>query len=254
MRLKLCALALVTWASTAAGAPLFPNSVVSNDLDFIRPGDPSAFACVSQTDLGRREMPDKRVDTLFSNDVRVFTAQFRDGTAVELWLHPDLRGADVVEPVAQALGHLPTLMRRQLSHVVIHAGNETAFAEDEGRFFVLYDGNIADRISTRDLQETVFHESVHAAWDVPHASARAWRRAQAEDGAFVTAYAARLPLREDLAETALFAWAMHRTPGRLGRDIEAKLRALVPQRLAYLEALFTSQPLFFRVRDEMPCP
>ncbi|MEM9270042.1 MAG: hypothetical protein AAGA78_14030, partial [Pseudomonadota bacterium] len=144
-------------------------------------------------------------------------------------------------------------MRALLNHVVIHAGNETAFAEDEGRLFVLYDQNIQARLGTRDLQETVFHESVHATLDVPHKDSRAWRQAQRRDGAFVTQYAARNPNQEDLAETALFAWAMIKHPGRLGPQIEAGVEARAAQRLAFLRALFSSKPLFYKVGPKLPC-
>ena len=56
-------------------------------------------------------------------------------------------------------------MRRMLDHVVIHRGNATAFAEYLGHFFVLYSANIKVRIRNHDLEETVFHEAVHATLD-----------------------------------------------------------------------------------------
>jgi hypothetical protein len=37
-------LSLVALGSVATGAPLYPNSVVSNDLEFIATSDDSAFA------------------------------------------------------------------------------------------------------------------------------------------------------------------------------------------------------------------
>ena len=70
-----------------------------------------------------------------------------------------------VEPVAEAVGELPTFMRATLDHVVIHRGDETAFGESEGHFFVLYSVNIRTRIRNHDLEETVLHESVHATLD-----------------------------------------------------------------------------------------
>ncbi len=90
------------------------------------------------------------------------------------------------DSVARAVGQLPGPMRAKLSHVVVHAGNETAFGEDRGRFFVLYDRNIKARLSTLDLSETVFHEAVHATLDHPLARQNAWRKAQRRDGGFMT--------------------------------------------------------------------
>ena len=42
-----------------------------------------------------------------------------------------------VMPAAGAC-KLPTFMRKKLHHVVIHRGDETAFGEREGHFFVLF--------------------------------------------------------------------------------------------------------------------
>ena len=68
-------LSLVALTSTVTGAPLYPNSVVSNDHEFIATSDESAFACM--TFDGRREavMPDKRSDRLMARDTFIFTAR-----------------------------------------------------------------------------------------------------------------------------------------------------------------------------------
>ncbi len=237
----LCVLSV--WAGSAAMAdPLFPNSVASNDLDFITGQDPAAAFCLRFDGRTRAEMPDKRNDTLFADDVRMFSAIYSDDTTVGLWVHPDIatdeEEAALVAPVAEAVAKLPTAMRSLLNHVVVHAGDETAFSEDVGRFFVLYSENIRSRISTNDLQETVFHESVHATIDVPHADSADWLAAQAADGAYVTTYAAENPMDEDLAESALFAWAMVKHPGRLPPEVETAVTTLIPNRLAYFRGLF----------------
>ena len=124
-----------------AAAPIFENSVVSNDLDFIRSDDPGTFACLRYDGRSRAEMPHKRRDELFANDVFTFAALFDDGTSVGIWVHPDVGPQDAARRLAlqaaEPVGKLPTIMRSRLDHVVIHKGHETANAEDRGRFFVL---------------------------------------------------------------------------------------------------------------------
>lgn len=254
-RLAFCLLPL--WATSAAAEPLFPNSVASNDLDFITGDDPAAAFCLRFDGLTRAEMPDKRNDILFADDVRVFTATYSDDTTVGLWVHPAIATEEeataLVTAVAEAVAKLPTAMRSLLNHVVIHAGDETAFSEDIGRFIILYSDNIRSRISTHDLQETVFHESIHATIDVPHAESGDWLAAQSADGAFVTTYAAENPAGEDMAESALFAWAMVKHPGRLPAETEAAVTALIPNRLAYFEGLFTDFALPDPATPAPPC-
>lgn len=237
--------------------PIFPNSVVSNDLEFIRAIDQSVFSCLAFQGTERAEMPDKRSDSLFDSGTFIFQANYKDGTYVGLWAHSDFGSQAAalrsVEPVAQAIGKLPTIMRSKLDHVVIHKGDEVAFGEADGHFFVLYSDNIRTRMRNHDLEETVFHESVHATLDAKYLRNRAWRSAQRTDGAFVTEYAARLPEKEDMAESALFAWTMLMHPGRLPGNIEVRVRQIMPNRLAFFEDLFLSQPIFHRVSTERGC-
>lgn len=258
MRSVLLGILMMTFQSLAANAdPLFPNSVVSNDLEFIRTDDQSVFSCVAFQGTERAEMPDKRNDALFDSGTFMFQANYQDGTSVGLWAHSDFGSHSTalrsVEPVAQAIGKLPTVMRSKLDHVVIHKGDEVAFGEADGHFFVLYSDNIRTRIRNHDLEETVFHESVHATLDAKYLRNRAWRSAQRADGAFITEYAARLPDKEDMAESALFAWTVLVHPGRLPQGIEARVRQIMPNRLAFFEDLFLSKPIFHRVGAERGC-
>jgi hypothetical protein len=245
-------LALLVMASEAAATPLFPNAIASNDLDFIRPGDARTFACVRAAGTGRREMPDPRREDLFAHDVRLFEALFTDGTVVPVWVHPDV--GDAAARVAQlgpALGHLPMVMRASLTRVVVLKGH-MAFAEDRGRFFVIGTGRIDRRLADGDLAETVFHEAVHASLDIPLAASPEWLAAVEADGAHVTGYAA--DPREDLAESALFALALLRHPGRLPPDVEAGVRALIPNRLAFFGAVL-GEGLWTRAVGPPPdCP
>lgn len=242
---QVCALVvaiLLGAGQVAYTEPMFPNSVVSNDLDFIRENDPGVHFCLRFEGRSRAEMPDKRTDVLFVDNVLLFSALFADGDDLAVWVHPDVGdkgdAEEYARPVALAVGRLPSQMRLSLERVVIHNGDETAFAEDLGRFFVLYSKNIRSRISTRDLSETVFHEAVHATLDEPHASSAEWMAAQQADGAFITEYGGLDPKGEDMAESALFAWTLLKHPGRLPPEIEAKAASLIPSRIAFFEDLF----------------
>ncbi|MEM6387855.1 MAG: hypothetical protein AAF718_16635 [Pseudomonadota bacterium] len=258
MHRALC-LALAVWPTALMAEPLFPNSVVSNDIDFISDSDPSAFYCLTYFGTAQKEMPDKRGGDLFADGVYEFEAWFTDGTAVGIWVHPDLGSMGAAEEVAEQvtgpLGRLPSFMREVLNHVVIHKGDETAFAEDLGHFFVLYDGNMKKRLATRDLEETVFHEAVHATLDHEIANGDLWLGAQLADGTFVTDYAAANPTQEDLAETALFALTYFRHPERLPDNMPDTLEALIPNRLALLDQLFGPDQILQREADDLEdCP
>lgn len=242
----LAGLALSCLAATAAAAePLFPTSVVSNDIDFITVDDPAVSGCLVYVGRTTQEMPGA-LDTndLFVEGVHSYAATFVDGSRVGVWVHPsvgeqeeaDARAALLLGP----LGRLPGFMRQKLSHIVVQSGNRSAFAEHLGHFFVLYEDNMLDRISTHDLEETVFHESVHATLEAEWAESEEWRQAQAADNAFITEYAASRPEQEDLPESALFAYTYLRHPERLPSEVARGVKEIMPARLEFFERLFSA--------------
>ena len=137
------------------------------------------------------------------------------------------------------LGNLPSVMRGTLDHVVIHKGDETAFGESDGHFFVLYSENMKKRVSNHDLEETVFHESVHATLESKYSRNREWLSAQETDNCYITEYAADNPTLEDLPESALFAYVMFKHPGRLPSDVEKWAQKHMQHRLALFRKLFS---------------
>lgn len=190
--------------------------------------------------------------------VSMFEARFTDGTKVRFWAHPDL-GSQQSAPtyfthVARAVSHLPSKMRKTLSQVVLHHGNESTFAGEEGHFFVLYHQNIDTRLRNHDLEETAFHESVHATLDDRWSASKTWRTAQAADNGYITNYARSKPNDENMAESALFAYAEIITPGRLPSNVSTKVRQIIPYRLAFFEELFGSmQPLHQKIGSAKKC-
>ena len=235
----------------ATAEPIYRDSIDSNDLEFIRVNDPGVFACVRYNGRFRAEMPDTRHDELFADNVYTFEALFLDGESVGIWVHPDVGSRQIALQLAlqaaRPIGKLPEVMRSRLNHVVIHDGNETAFAEDIGQFFVLYSQNMAERIRNHDLEETVFFLSVHASLAYQGGTRADWVWAQRADGDFITYHAAkytgysgRNPYGEDMAESALFAWAVLNHPGRLPDRVEQEVRSIMPNRLAYFEGIFAN--------------
>lgn len=231
-------------AEITAQNPLFPNSVVSNDIDFILETDPDTFTSLAFVGLDNKEMPDSQSDILFDEDTFVFEATFSDGETLEIWCHSSFlsqaAAQEYADKLCPRLGKLPVFQRNMLDHVVIHNGNAGAFAEIEGQFFILYSENMDARISTNDLEETVFHESVHASYQFGYQNDPLWTNAQAADPTFVTEYGQNNPELEDMAETALFAYAFITYPGRLSADIESWLEENVPNRIEFFRTLYPS--------------
>lgn len=228
--------------STDTKLPLFKNSIVSTDLDFIKATDPDAFIDVMYIGQKEKEMPGAESGELMDKNTFVFEASFSNKKKVGIWCHSAFghqeAAKEYVYKLTDKLGKLPDFMRDKLSHVIIHKGNSTAFAEDAGRFFVLYSDNMNTRISNKDLEETVFHESIHVALDLKYAKSKLWKKAQEADKVYITEYAKSRPAKEDLAESALFVFTMIKYPGRLPINVEEWVANNIPNRYSFLKEIF----------------
>ncbi len=221
--------------------PLFPNSIVSTDIDFIWETDEDHFLNLEFIGRQDKEMPGNG-NNLFDENTFVFKATFSNDKTLGIWCHSSFEtletAQEYAEKVCPRLGKLPFVQRDMLDHVVINTGNHTAFAETSGHFFVLYSENMDDRISTNDLEETVFHESVHASLQDLYEQDTAWTNAQEADGNYITYYAQGLPHLEDMPETAIFAYTMIMHPGRLSSEIETWVINYIPHKLHFFESIY----------------
>jgi hypothetical protein len=247
-------LLLLAFTPAAAGdGPPYPSSVVGTDFDFITESDPDTFVRLEDKGRGLAEMPDKSDRSApLRQPAFLFVAHFNDGTRVNLAIDADFKTQDDARKEAlrytPRLGKLPTALRRGVDRVVVHQGGENVTAFSDVGLIVLYADNATKRIGTHDLEETVFHESVHAAWDKTHATSAAWKEAQEKDGRFVTDYARKNPQGEDLAESALFAYTLIHHPDRIPKEEAAKITRDIPHRIAFVEKLLPKdKPLHFAV-------
>ncbi|MFK7770319.1 MAG: hypothetical protein AB8B55_24120 [Mariniblastus sp.] len=220
----------------------YPNSVASTDFDYIHESDPSTFKALEYVGKFGSEMPDKREGReQLIHPAFVFVATFTDGCSTQLSIDQAFENKEAAETEANRyvhrLGKLPTSLRQGVDRVVVHKGGRDTTAFSDVGLIVLYSDNASKRISNHDLEETVFHESVHASWDKKHANSEAWKKAQAQDGSFVTSYAKRKPAREDLAESALFAYTLIHHPGRIPAADAKKIKKAIPARIRFVAEL-----------------
>ncbi|MCE9582831.1 MAG: hypothetical protein K8T20_10085 [Planctomycetes bacterium] len=247
------ALLLAASSSQADEKPLYKSSVVGTDFDFILESDPDTFVELKSLGKGEAEMPDKTDNSApLVKSAFLFVSSYQDGTSINMAIDARFETEDLARKEAlrytPRLGKLPTVLRRGVSRLVIHKGGEDATGFSDNGLIVLYSDNATKRIGTHDLEETVFHESVHAAWDKEHRESPGWLEAQKKDGRFVTTYAEKNPKGEDLAESALFAYTLLHHPERIPKEDADRIRAAIPARIAFVEKLLPpGKPIHFAV-------
>jgi len=223
-------------------SPLFKNSVASNDIDFITADDKTIKSTLMFLKNDRVEMPGNlHTDDLFDNNAYVYSADFVDNTSVGIRLSSDFSSKTEARKYGDMLlgplGKLPFKMRQTLKHVVIHKGDRAASAEDKGNFFIMHSTNMETRISNHDLEETVFHESVHATLDVMYEDTEEWLLAQIRDKNYITEYAERKH-SEDHAESALFIYTYLYHPERLSEHVKNWMKQNIPNKINHFKQVF----------------
>ena len=207
-------------------------------FDIITTDDPTILVCIAPQGQAPRQIWDKRVDGEPVVEAHLFLARYADGAEIEIGINPEFSPAEaamLADRFAPILGQLPSSLRAGIKRFSVHDGDE-GFHAGTGQI-VVYLGRADQRASYAHLEESIFHEAVHASWDEAHRLSADWIAAQKADGMFLTDYAAQTPDREDLAETALFAFAILHHPERFPPvDTEDTLRA-VPNRIAYIKGL-----------------
>ena len=227
---------------------LYRSSVVGTDFDLITEDDTSAFQSLEYLGVRKFEMPDKRgTGAPLVQNAYLFSARFTDGTRIRVALDQAFGSKDAaqrdVTRYTAALGRLPSLYRHKLRHIVVHKGGRdtTAFAEDQGHFFVIYSDNATKRIATHDLEETFFHEGTHATIQAGYLQGAAWKKAKDLDNAYITDYA-KTEDQEDFAESALFAYTLIHHPERIPAAEREKIEKQIGNRIAFFRTVFKDRP------------
>lgn len=227
----------------AASEPPF-TATADTVFDIILDDDPSTFICLHYEGRGVRQMWDKRLDDEFDLETFIFSAHFSDMPPFEIVLNPEFETPEEARAEAGRygfrIGQVPLVFRSGIRRLGVHKGDE-GFHAGSGKMFVYQDMS-SRRIGQKRLAESLLHESIHATLDNEHRLSPEWIAAQQEDGAFMTRYAQSRPDREDLAETALFAYALLRHPGRIPPVDSRDILARVPARIAVIENILNSNP------------
>ncbi|MDK3072594.1 hypothetical protein QO034_05685 [Sedimentitalea sp. JM2-8] len=237
------AIALTAQPSHAANDPPF-TSMADTVFDVIRETDPSTFVCLHYEGRVLRQMWDKRLDDEFDLDAFLFSAHFTDMPPIEILLNPEFETPELARAEAERygyrLGQLPLVFRHGIRQLGVHKGDE-GFHAGSGKIFV-YSEMSERRIEQNRLEESLLHESVHATLDNEYRLSPEWIAAQESDGRFLTRYAASRPEREDLADTALFAYALLRHPGRIPPVDSLDILRTVPARIGVIENILDRAP------------
>jgi len=229
-----CGFIFTLSVGVAADAPF--SSAVEMNLNTISDEVSSAFRCLEYNGRKNHQVYDKRIVGESAIYAYSFNAVFNDQAPIEIVVNPEFESSSAaregVYPIAYAMGRVYAPLRSGVGRIVLHRGNEGlhagGYVEDFGQV-VLYLDTVADRQRMKHLEESLFQESVHAAWDKKYNNTDLWKAAQLADNGFITQYAADMPSK-DFAETALLVYGKYVNPEEVPTSVSDALATLIPNR------------------------
>lgn len=249
----LLAAAMLAMAALAAPAtatePLIHGTTFLSP-DIITESDPTAFEYATPAGTGIRNMFDRRVRDMVDTEAYLFDAVYSDGLCLEFVVNTELGEFEdaeaLVEQYAPIVGRLPGYLRRDVTAVWMHPGDQVFAGGSD--IILIHTGATAEYyIAEGVLEEVLAHEAAHTSLDPILAQSQEWIDAQEADGAFLSEYAAEHPQREDVAETVVPWIAICCGDDRVDEDTAERIRELAGHRLEVLERVIgelSEQPAY----------
>lgn len=217
-----------------ADAPF--GGTVYTEPDIITDRDPSVFAGLTYHGTQEHEYfadcNDEHEDVGFHH----MTASFTGGAPLNVYVNTDFGSRAAAQDVAQiysfVFGQMPKLFRKGIQELYIEKTGDD-WCASTGEIFI-HHGNYAGEKADGALEESMMHETAHAALDDIYATTSGWKRAQRRDDAFLSDYGASSPEGEDLAETIVLYYGLTMRPERLDADTIETIEETTPARLDYL--------------------
>lgn len=218
------------------------------DADVILPTDKNSFVCWVDRGMAPVELKDKRLqDRMVTVDAYLFDAHFSDGHVITFRVHNEFGSKD--EAVGQmstcliSVGVLPSSLRKSIRIFGILDGEGKSSAGYGNIFMHRNYGEYWDGLNR--LEELIFTHTAYLALVPKYDPDKSWREAQAADKGFISDFAQSGNRTQDVAETALAAYAVMRVPYRLSTAERKRVRDTIANRYQFLlEKGFAAGPVF----------
>jgi len=220
------------------GVPPFSGTIFI-DPNIITKNDPSTFTSLNYNGQEIRTMYDRRDGGAWL-DLKpyLFPAKYDDGLIIEIQVNPEFGSIKIAqaeaEKYAPIIGRLTTELRKDIETVWIHKGLEP-FGGGNKNILIHTDWSLKHYENQGILEETLLHEASHTSLDSYHSNNIDWLAAQSDDCKFISQYAEKNPLREDIAETYLTYYVIKYRPERISSDLKKIIEDAIPNRIKYFD-------------------
>ena len=238
MRAFIIVVVILIFASSRAVSEPPYSGTIFVDPDIITQRDESSFVGLEYRGLGTETAYDRRRGGAWVTDeFFIFDVAYHDKDGTRVRVNTEFSTPEKAEKeaifYAEAVGRLPSILLRDLATITIHAGNEDYGGGN--RDILIHTWRTRSYLADGILEETLFHEACHTSLDEYLYADPDWAEARHSDPEFISEYARDYPLREDVAESCLMAFAILNRPNRISSTTSRLISEAMPRRIAYFD-------------------
>ena len=133
------------------------------------------------------------------------------------------------------MGQLPACLREGVDDINIMKSNALFGGNNSMNSIDITIGATSELYEkTGNMEETLFHESTHAALDYLYKDGK-WNTNRDKDPQFISEYAANNPNREDISESFVIYTLLAYKSGRISKEVSEKIRKAITHRMKFYD-------------------
>ena len=217
--------------------------------DIINKSDPTTYKGIELIKKEKIKTSDGRLgdhSNKYEATFYLFEAKYQYSNNIKIWVNSEFKTSEKIVEIAlrysKMLGQVPDYFRSELKWVVIHGPwidkDKCTCAwyafRNEGVYIH------TEMIPNQQEEEILIHELTHVTIDSLYYNAEnefIWKEVQKKDGNYISKYAEKKPLNEDIAESAVAWVAVRCKKDRISKSVYKKIIKTIPNRLKVLDDL-----------------
>lgn len=217
--------------------------------DIINKSDPTTYKDIEFIKAEKIKTSDGRLgdhSNKYEATFYLFEAKYQYSNNIKIWVNSEFKTSEKIVEIAlrysKMLGQVPDYFRSELKWVVIHgpwvdkAKCTCAWYAFRNEGFYIH----TEMIPNQQEEEILIHELAHVTIDSLYYNAEnefIWKEVQKKDGNYISKYAEKKPLNEDIAESAVAWVAVRCKKDRISKSVYKKIIKTIPNRLKVLDDL-----------------
>jgi len=223
--------------------------------DIINKSDPSTYKGIEFIKEEKKKTSDGRLgdhSNKYEATFYLFEAKYHHSDNIKIWVNSEFKTSKKIAEIALRysimLGQVPDYFKSELKWVVIH-GPWVDKTKCTCMWYAFRNEGVyihTEMIPDQHEEEILIHELTHVTIDSLYYNTEnefIWKEAQKKDANYISEYAEKKPLGEDIAESAVAWVAVRCKKDRISKSVYKKIIKTIPNRIKIFDDLIFGNSL-----------